>query len=172
MIDINESGFYTIKDEFFTEFNDPYLKGNKDENRPHYYCYKKDNLLWVIPLTSKVEKYRNLYNKDLEKYGRCDKFVFFRMKGDKESVLLIQDIFPITEDYIGKKYCINGIPYVLMSETLKAEIKTKANKILALIKKGIKFNPKQPDILKIYSKLLENMTEKEVAVTRAESSRS
>lgn len=34
------SGFYIIKDEFFHDMNDPYLKGNKLESRPHYYCFR------------------------------------------------------------------------------------------------------------------------------------
>jgi len=34
------SGFYIIKDEFFHDMNDPYLKGNKLESRPHYYCFQ------------------------------------------------------------------------------------------------------------------------------------
>ena len=39
---MEQFGFYIIKDEFFFKFNDPYLKGNKDQNRPHYYCFKDD----------------------------------------------------------------------------------------------------------------------------------
>lgn len=34
-----KSGFYIIKDQFFEDMNDPYLKGNKSGNRPHYYCF-------------------------------------------------------------------------------------------------------------------------------------
>ena len=33
------SGFYIIKDEFFHDMTDPYLKGNKLESRPHYPCF-------------------------------------------------------------------------------------------------------------------------------------
>ena len=32
------SGFYVLKDQFFTDMNDPFLKNNKDGNRPFYYC--------------------------------------------------------------------------------------------------------------------------------------
>ena len=31
-------GFYIIKDEFFELMDDKYLKSNKNENRPHYFC--------------------------------------------------------------------------------------------------------------------------------------
>ena len=44
--------------------NDPYLKGNKEGNRPHYYCLEDaDGLYWMIPLSSKIEKYQKLMDK-------------------------------------------------------------------------------------------------------------
>jgi hypothetical protein len=37
---VKQFGFYTIKTEFFDKVNDPYLKDNKEETRPHYYCFE------------------------------------------------------------------------------------------------------------------------------------
>lgn len=57
---MKENGCYIIKDSFFERFNDPYLKGNKDGNRPHYFCvkdYTYENLFWVIPLSSRGVKF-------------------------------------------------------------------------------------------------------------------
>ncbi|WP_283246156.1 hypothetical protein [Zhenhengia yiwuensis] len=34
---MNKNHFYIIKDSYFETFNDPYLKGNKEGNRTHYY---------------------------------------------------------------------------------------------------------------------------------------
>lgn len=53
------SGFYIIKDEFFHNMNDPYLKGNKTESRPHYYCFQDttQGIYWMIPMSSKVKKH-------------------------------------------------------------------------------------------------------------------
>lgn len=34
---MNKNHFYIIKDSYFETFNNPYLKGNKEGNRPH--CY-------------------------------------------------------------------------------------------------------------------------------------
>lgn len=40
-VDIHEeTGFYIIKDSFFEDMDEPYVKGNIEGNRPHYY------LLW------------------------------------------------------------------------------------------------------------------------------
>ena len=36
---MTERGFYVVSDKFFDDFPDPYLKGNKNELRPHYYCF-------------------------------------------------------------------------------------------------------------------------------------
>lgn len=79
------------------------------------------------------------------------------MKPNKESVLLIQDIFPVIEQYIDRAYCLDGIPYHLMNEVLKKQIKIKANKILALTRKGIKFNSTQPDIFEIERQLIDKL---------------
>lgn len=37
---MKKAGFYIIKHSFFEIMNDPYLKGNKKANRPHYYCFE------------------------------------------------------------------------------------------------------------------------------------
>ena len=39
---MKKTGFYIIKDSFFDDVADPYLKGNKEGNRPHYYCYENN----------------------------------------------------------------------------------------------------------------------------------
>ena len=57
---MEKTGFYIIKDNFFNIFNDPFLKGNKQGNRPHYYCFEdlKTGIYWIIPMSSKLEKYK------------------------------------------------------------------------------------------------------------------
>ena len=53
------NGFYIIKDSFFSDMSDPYLKGNKKQNRPHYYCFEDSNyngIYWMIPLSSRIDK--------------------------------------------------------------------------------------------------------------------
>ena len=68
---------------------DPYLKSNKEGNRPHYYCFKEDatGVYWMIPLSIRAEKYGKIIE-NKEKTGKpCDIL---------HSVFLIQDMFPIT----------------------------------------------------------------------------
>ena len=36
---MKKAGFYLLKDKFFEDMQDIYLKGNKQGSRPHYYCF-------------------------------------------------------------------------------------------------------------------------------------
>ena len=51
---MKKTGFYIIKDSFFDDMNEPYLKGNKEGNRPHYYCFEDS----VMGLSSRIDKYK------------------------------------------------------------------------------------------------------------------
>ena len=41
--------------------------------RPTFYCMRdeKTSLLWLVPLSSRVEKFQAIYDKQIEKYGNC-----------------------------------------------------------------------------------------------------
>ena len=41
--------------------------------RPAYFCLKdeKTGLLWVVPMSSRVEKYQVIVDKDVERHGKC-----------------------------------------------------------------------------------------------------
>ena len=86
--------------------NEPYLKGNKEANRPHYYCFKeeKTDMFWMIPLSSRTAKYKKIMNKKLESGKPCDIIHIMKLDNGKESVFLIQDMFPITGEYIEREY--------------------------------------------------------------------
>lgn len=150
-----ERGFYIVKDKFFKDMDDPYLKGNKEANRPHYYCFKDEgtNLYWMIPLSSRIEKYRKIMNKKIENKKPCDIIHIIKLDNGKESVFLIQDMFPIKEEYIEREYTIAGNHLKVTSEHSALEIEKKARKVMNMLKRGIKFTPTQPDIVNIINKL-------------------
>ena len=66
---------------------------------------------------------------------------------------MIQDMFPITEDYIEREYTIAGNHLMLTSEHTVREIEQKARKVVGMLKRGIKFTPTQPDVMAILEKL-------------------
>lgn len=148
-----EAGFYIVHDSFFELIEDPYLKGNKVEIRPHCYCLKRDDFLWMIPMSSKVSKYKSIMDRRSSQGKPNDVFHVATLDDDRESVFLIGDIFPIKKQYIKREYTIGENHLLITSETLKNEIMRKVNKVIKLIEQGVKFNPTQPDIKAIKHKL-------------------
>jgi len=148
-----KSGFYIIDDSFFTLVNDPYLKGNDNENRPHCYCIEKDGYFWMIPMSSRVSKYRAIIDKKVKSGKPVDVLHIAKLDDGKESVFLIGDIFPVKEKYIKREYTIGSNHLRITSEALKKEVFDKASKVIKLIEHGVKFTPTQPDIKSIKIKL-------------------
>lgn len=150
------NSIYVIKDEFFEYFNDPYLKGNKEENRPHYYSFSdnKTGLYWIVPMSTRIEKYKGIMEKRISCNKPCDILHIARLDNDQESAFLIQDMFPITEKYIERPYTLNGVPMKITSARLISILEQKSRSTLSLIRRGIKFTPTQADVLKIETCLM------------------
>ena len=140
---MKKTGFYIIKDQFFEDMNDPYLKGNKSGNRPHYYCFED----------STTEKYRRITQKKEQAGKPCDIIHIVKLDDSRESAFLIQDMFPITDEYIEREYTISGNQLLLTSNHVAKEIEQKAKKVMSMLKRGIKFTPTQPDVITILEKL-------------------
>ncbi len=153
-------GFYFISDKFYSDFPDPYLMPNKtdeigqEHNRPCYYAYldNKTGLYWVIPISSKVEKYQKIAENKRKKYGRCDTILFGNVLGRK-SAFLIQNMFPTTEEYFESQYINSrdGVP-VRVDGAFEKELKRSARRVIALVHNG-RNNLIFPDVLGIERKL-------------------
>ena len=99
---IEEGKFYFISDDFFELFNDYNLMTNKENGikRPCYICFrdgKNKDIIWFIPISHKVDKYRMIYDNKIKKKKRVYNFVFGEVLG-KERVFLIQNMFPVTSN--------------------------------------------------------------------------
>ena len=109
----------------------------------------------MIPLSGRIGKYRRIMEKK-EKAGKpCDILHIVKLDDSRESAFLIQDMFPITEEYIEREYTIAGNHLMLTSEHTAREIEQKARKVVGMLKRGIKFTPTQPDVMAILEKLRE-----------------
>lgn len=150
-----EGGFYIIKDDFFELVDEQFLRTNKQGNRPHYYCFRdaKAQVYWMIPLSSKVDKYMHIIEKRKKEHKPCDTIHIVKTDNDKWNALLIADMFPVTEQYIEREYAIAGNHLRVTSENEMREISRKAKKILGMLKQGVKFSPTQCDIVKIQNRL-------------------
>ena len=144
---------YHIKDEFFDMINGKGLMINHENgrSRPTYFTIKDKDILWFIPLSSKVSKYQPIIDKKVKKYGDC-RSIMIREIADKKSVILLQNAFPTLEKYIDHPHTINGAP-ARVGDLLKDEILENFNALLAMKKQGI--NLFFTDIDKIKEMILE-----------------
>lgn len=87
-----------------------------------------NGIYWMIPLSSRIDKYRRIMEKKEEVGKPCDILCIVRLDNSRESAFLIQDMFPVTEEYIERKYTIAGNQLMLTSEHTAREIEQKARK--------------------------------------------
>ena len=149
---IAENGLCKISDKYFSDFSSPRHMFNKHENRPYYLAIKRQNgIYWLIPLSSQVEKYRAKIQADEKTHGESIFYHIAQVKG-KESVFLIGNVIPVTEEYIIGPFTVAGIPYVLANKEEIKAIRSKLSRYLAMVRNG-KLHP-SVDILEIERKLL------------------
>ena len=146
---------YHIKDEFFDKINDKRLMINHEngKSRPTYFTIKDKDILWFIPLSSKVVKYQPIIDKKFKKYGDCRSIMISEI-ANKKSVILLQNAFPTLEKYIDHPHVVNGKPLKVI-DTLKDEILSNFHYLMALKQQGI--NLFFADIDKIKEKMLEEI---------------
>ena len=124
--------------------------------RPTYFCFRDKidkDILWFVPMSSKYDKYLKLYEDIKSKKGiEPNNFVFARNLAGKKAVFLIQNMFPVTLEYIECPYIKNKVVF-RVSNKLKTELIYKANKVLNLYERGMK-NIVFSDIDNILKKLL------------------
>ena len=135
-MEVRTGYIYHIKDEFFDKINDKGLMINHENGhaRPTYFTIKDKDILWFIPLSSKVHKYQPIIDKKVEKYGEC-KSIMIREIANKQSVILLQNAFPTLEKYIDHPHIVNGKPMKVI-DTIKDEILDNFKYLQALKNQG------------------------------------
>lgn len=133
-MEIKEGYVYHIKNEYFEFVSDEKLMKNHegDSTRPNYFCIKAEesNIMWFIPMSSKIAKYSAVINDKIKKYKKCDTIVIGNYRG-RDHAFLIQNMFPITSKYIDHIDTVNGQSIQVPLET-RREIENKVNKIFKL----------------------------------------
>ena len=152
---------YFVKDSFYERFKNCGLLENKEivnghpHNRPCCYLFKftasDEDIYWMIPISSRVDKYKKQYQKSIDKYGVCDNISFCYVLGEQHAILP-QNLFPITKEYIDKVYVDkNTNKPIVLSKKLMADVNKKARKKKSFNQNGKKFG--MTDIMKIYNEL-------------------
>ncbi len=155
-------GMYKIKDIFYEKFNDKNLTMNRGKGRPFYFCMKDNKnplIYWMIPMSTKVEKAEKIIKDKFHgNEKKCWNFVI-NDTDRRKSVFMIQDIFPVIEKYIEKKYMAGKEHYIIKNSKLLKRVLQKSKKIIK-----IKFSKKDflnfsTDIVAMYKKLEEELEE-------------
>ena len=135
-MEIKTGYLYHIKDEYFDGVNDDSLMQNHErgKKRPTYFTIKDGDILWFIPISSKVDKYQRIINNKKEKYGFCNTIII-RKIADEDAAILLQNAFPTLEKYIDHVHTIDGVPFRVPTD-LQHEIKSMFKNMLGLKKRG------------------------------------
>ena len=146
---------YHIKDEFFDRIKNGGLMINHENghSRPAYLAIKDKDILWFIPLSSKIKKYKKIIDEKVVKYGTC-KTILIKKIADQEQVILIQNAFPTLEKYIDHVHTVNGAP-ARVGTLLKQEILDNFEYLMKLHNRGIKVF--FTDIDKLKEKLIKEL---------------
>ena len=165
-----EGYVYHIKDEYFEKVNDDMLMQNKENGtyRPTFYCLKdkKTSLLWMVPLSSRVGKFRAIHDKQAKKYGRCLTIVLGEFDG-KSAAFLLQNMFPVTERYLDHIHTRNNNP-VPVKHSVHSEISTNMKRLRQLHARGRKVV--FPDITRLEKIMLAELNGSDALQTDSEAS--
>ena len=151
-----ETGYlYHIKDEFFDIVDDENLMSNHERGRkrPTYFTIRDEDILWFIPLSTKVDKYKKIVDRKIAKFGFCST-ILIKTIYDEESAILLQNAFPTLEKYIDHIHTINGKP-AKVPETIEKLVIDEFKNLITLKEKGI--NLFFTDIDKIKKQMLDEL---------------
>src|SRR5699024_573943 len=136
---------YFLSNEYYQDFPDDKLMQNKDtidgvpHSRPCFFAFpdaRIPEIYWVVPISSKYEKYKRIEQDKIKKYGRCNTIRFGTVLG-RNTAFLIQNMCPATEKYLTPYIDKNKQP-IQIDGRVAADIEKNARSGLALAKRGAK----------------------------------
>ena len=129
-------GFYKLKDKYFKDYPSPkncYVD-NKSENRPYYLAYTdQSGIIWLLPISSKVEKYKAKIAEDEKKYRECITCYIIDYMGEERAVL-IGNMIPVTAEYIKGEFTIQRQHYVVQDDRAIKAIRKRCSRYLTLVR--------------------------------------
>lgn len=158
-MEILTGSLYFVSDDFFAKIQDPFLKINYEcTKRPHYFAFKdsRTGLYWLVPCSSKIEKFERLIQKKQEQHKPTDTIQIVKIF-DRKTVLLFQDMFPVIAEYIDSPYIKGGQLVRSADPKIIQDMEKNARKIINLLHRGVRFMPTQPDVMRIEKIMLEEL---------------
>jgi len=160
-MDLKQGNLYFLTDCFFINVNDPYLKIDYEQTqRPHYFAYKEieTSLYWFVPCSSRVDKYKDIIQKRREQNKSSYGLKIVKIQGN-ETALLFQDMFPAIRKYIQAPYIRGGQVVRIADPKIIDDLEKNAKTVITLLRRGTRFTPTQPDVLKIEKLMLAELNE-------------
>ena len=108
----------------------------------------KTGLYWLIPCSSKVDKYERLIKRKKEQHKPTDTIQIIKIF-DRKTVLLFQDMFPIIASYIESPYIKGGQTVRIANPKIIQNFKKNARKIINVLHRDVRFTPTQPNVKRI-----------------------
>ena len=118
-------------------------------NRPCFFAFpdtRVPEIYWIVPISSKYEKYKRIEQGKIKKYGRCNTIRFGTVLG-RNTAFLIQNMCPATEKYLTPYIDKNKQP-IRIDGRVAADVEKNARSVLALAKRGAKVI--FPDVFTIF----------------------
>lgn len=153
-----QAQLYFLSNQYYQDFPDDKLMKNKDiingvlHNRPCFFAFKDskiDEIYWIVPISSRVEKFKQIEQDKIKKYGHCNTIRFGIVLG-RNTAFLIQNMCPATNKYLTAYIDKNNCP-VRIDNRIAADVEKNARNVLAMAKRGAKVI--FPDVFKIYHEL-------------------
>lgn len=157
---------YFLSNEYYQDFPDDKLMQNKDiidgvlHRRPCFFAFpdaRVPEIYWIVPISSKYEKYRRIEQDKIKKYGRCNTIRFGTVLG-RNTAFLIQNMCPATEKYLTPYIDKNKQP-IRIDGRVAADVEKNARSALALAKRGAKVI--FPDVFAIFHGLEQQLQQVE-----------
>jgi hypothetical protein len=139
--------FCFIDDTYYKKFPNHGVMENKQKDsggnlrdRPCFFVFEDathEGIFWLIPISSQYEKYKKIYEHNIEKYGRCSFIRFGEVLG-KHAAFLIQNICPVTKKYIREVYVDKNNNPVKIDNRIVRDVVSNAKVTLAKANRGAK----------------------------------
>ena len=155
---MSKAQLYFLSDQYYVDFPDDKLMKNKDvidgipHNRPCFYAFpdmKNPAIYWIIPISSRYDKFKKIADSKVAKYGKCNTIRFGTVLG-RNTAFLIQNMCPATEKYLTAYIDKNNTP-IQIDNRIANDVAKNAREVLGMAKRGAKVV--FPDIFKIYAGL-------------------
>lgn len=156
---------YFLSDQYYLDFPDDKLMANKDttdgisHNRPCFFAFSDANnpdIYWIIPISSRCDKFKRIEQEKIQKYGRCNTIRFGTVLG-RNAAFLIQNMCPATDRYLTAYIDKNNCP-IRIDGRIAADVIHHARGVLAMAKRGAKVI--FPDVFSIYQELERQLQQK------------